>query len=119
LTRKPRRRAPRARRAATAATGATAAKLTAEADGIEKRAAVLEKNNEAVIAQTLAEQAPELVRAAAESFRGIDNLTVLNGAEGITGMAGEVMKLGLGVMPLVQQMLGNGKNGGSTREPTE
>ena len=34
----------------------------------------------------------------------------LNGAEGITGMAGEVMKLGLGVMPLVQQVLqGNGK----------
>jgi hypothetical protein len=35
----------------------------------------LEKNNGAVIAQTLAEKAPELVRAAAESFRGIDNLT--------------------------------------------
>ena len=34
--------------------------------------------------------------------------TVLNGAEGMTGMAGEVMKLGLGVMPLVQQLLKNG-----------
>ena len=104
-----------ARAAATRATGeaeaaATAAKLTAEAEGIEKRAAALEKNNEAVIAQTLAEKAPELVRAAAESFRGIDNLTVLNGAEGVSGMAGEVMKLGFGVMPLVQQVLhGNGK----------
>src|SRR5207237_230019 len=68
-----------AKAAATRATGeaeaaATAAKLTAEANGIEKRAAALEKNNEAVIAQTLAENAPELVRAAAESFRGIDNL---------------------------------------------
>jgi flotillin len=107
----------RAKAAAIQATGeaeaaATAAKLGAEAEGIEKRAAALEKNNEAVIAQTLAEQAPELVRAAAESFRGIDNLTVLNGAEGMTGMAGEVMKLGLGVMPLVQQVLKNG-NGGS------
>jgi len=104
-----------AKAAATRATGeaeaaATAAKLTAEAEGIEKRATALEKNNEAVIAQTLAENAPELVRAAAESFRGIDNLTVLNGAEGMTGMAGEVMKLGLGVMPIVQQVLqGNGK----------
>ena len=88
------------------------------ADGIEKRAAALEKNNEAVIAQTLAEKAPELVRAAAESFRGINNLTVLNGAEGVTGMAGEVMKLGLGVMPLVQQMLGNGKNGERKQEPS-
>jgi hypothetical protein len=60
--------------AATRATGeaeaaATAAKLTAEADVIEKRATALEKNNEAVIAQTLAEKSPELVRAAAESFR--------------------------------------------------
>jgi flotillin len=107
----------RAKAAAIQATGeaeaaATAAKLGAEAEGIEKRAAALEKNNEAVIAQTLAEKAPELVRAAAESFRGIDNLTVLNGAEGVTGMAGEVMKLGLGVMPLVQSVLKNG-NGSS------
>ena len=70
-----------------------------------------------MIAQTLAEKAPELVRAAAESFRGIDNLTVLNGAEGITGMAGEVMKLGLGVMPLVQQLLKNGNGDGE--EPKE
>jgi flotillin len=103
--------------AATRATGeaeaaATSAKLGAEAEGIEKRAAALEKNNEAVIAQTLAEKAPELVRAAAESFRGIDNLVVLNGAEGITGMAGEVMKLGLGVMPVVQQLLKNGNGNG-------
>jgi len=106
-----------AKASATRATGeaeaaATAAKLGAEAEGIEKRAAALEKNNEAVIAQTLAEKAPELVRAAAESFRCIDNLTVFNGAEGMTGMAGEVMKLGLGVMPLVQQMLKNGNANG-------
>jgi uncharacterized membrane protein YqiK len=111
-----------AKAAATRATGeaeaaATAAKLGAEAEGIEKRAAALEKNNEAVIAQTLAEKAPELVRAAAESFRGIDNLTVFNGAEGMTGMAGEVMKLGLGVMPLVQQMLKTGNaNGEKAKE---
>jgi uncharacterized membrane protein YqiK len=110
-----------AKAAATRATGeaeaaATAAKLGAEAEGIEKRAAALEKNNEAVIAQTLAEKAPELVRAAAESFRGIDTLVVLNGAEGITGMAGEVMKLGLGVMPVVQELLKNGN--GSVEKPT-
>jgi flotillin len=109
--------------AATRATGeaeaaATAAKLGAEAEGIEKRAAALEKNNEAVIAQTLAEKAPELVRAAAESFRGIDNLVVLNGAEGMTGMASEVMKLGLGVMPVVQQLLKNGNGTGEKPKET-
>jgi len=113
-----------AKAAATRATGeaeaaATAAKLTAEAEGIEKRAAALEKNNEAVIAQTLAEQAPDLVRAAAESFRGIDNLTVLNGAEGMSGMAGEVMKLGLGVMPLVQQVLRNGGGNNGEKPPDD
>jgi flotillin len=115
-----------AKAAATRATGeaeaaATAAKLTAEAEGIEKRAAALERNNEAVIAQTLAEKAPELVRAAAESFRGIDNLTVLNGAEGVSGMAGEVMKLGLGVMPLVQQVIkgSNGSNGAGHDEKSD
>jgi flotillin len=112
-----------AKAAATRATGeaeaaATAAKLGAEAEGIEKRAAALEKNNEAVIAQTLAEKAPELVRAAAESFRGIDNLVVLNGAEGMTGMAGEVMKLGLGVMPVVQQLLKNGNGNGEKPKET-
>jgi flotillin len=110
--------------AATRATGeaeaaATSAKLGAEAEGIEKRAAALEKNNEAVIAQTLAEKAPELVRAAAESFRGIDNLVVLNGAEGMTGMAGEVMKLGLGVMPVVQQLLKNGNGTGDGKPKSD
>jgi hypothetical protein len=46
---------------------------------------------------------------------------VLNGAEGISGMAGEVMKLGLGVMPLVQQVLGrsNGADGKKSGEPAE
>jgi flotillin len=72
-----------------------------------------------VIAQTLAEKAPELVRAAAESFRGIDNLVVLNGAEGMTGMAGEVMKLGLGVMPVVQQLLKNGNGTGDGKPKSD
>lgn len=91
------------------------AKLTAEASGIEKRGQALEKGSDAVIAQTLAEKAPELVRAAAESFKGIDSMTVFNGAEGVTGMAGEVMKMGLGLMPLIQQMLKTTTNG--HREP--
>jgi hypothetical protein len=41
---------------------------------------------------------------------------VFNGAEGMTGMAGEVMKLGLGVMPLVQQMLKNGNANAEKRK---
>jgi flotillin len=115
-------RTGRAKAAAIQATGeaeaaSTAAKLGAEAEGIEKRAAALEKNNEAVIAQTLAEKAPELVRAAAESFSGIEHLTVLNGAEGMSDLARETMKLGLGVMPVVQELLGNGN--GKKRQPAE
>ena len=43
---------------------------------------------DAVIGQQLAEQLPEIVRAASESFKHIDNLTVLNGAQGITEASG-------------------------------
>jgi hypothetical protein len=38
---------------------------------------------------------PEIVRAAAESFEGIDHLVVLNGAEGMNGMLSQVMGAGV------------------------
>ena len=60
------------------------AKGLAEAEAIGKRAEALEKEADAVIGQQIAEQLPEIVRAAAESFKYVDNLTVLNGAQGIS-----------------------------------
>jgi flotillin len=90
------------------------AKLTAEAEGIEARAKALERNQDAVINTTIAEKLPEIVRAAAESFKGIDNLVVLNGAEGMNGMMSQVMGAGLTVLPAVQRMFGQtGESGGN------
>lgn len=74
---------------------ATLARGTAEADvlrargeaegsAIKARAEALAHNQEAVIAQQIAQAMPEIVRAIAEPLGGISNLTVLNGTEGIT-----------------------------------
>ena len=48
---------------------AVRARMEAEAAGIERRAAALSQNQEAVIAQQIAENLPEIVRAAASSVR--------------------------------------------------
>ena len=55
----------------------------AEATAIKARAEALAVNQEAVIAQQLAEQAVNIVAAAAKPVGDIDNLVVLNGTEGI------------------------------------
>jgi flotillin len=68
------------------------ARATAEAFGIERRAAALSQNQEAVIAQQIAENLPEVVRAAASSFEHISNFTVLNGAQGVTAALAEVIQ---------------------------
>ena len=79
---------------------ATRAKGVAAAEAIAKRAEALERESDAVIAQQIAERLPEIVAAAAEAFKGVDNLTVLNGAQGIgeilnqiIGQAGPTLKL--------------------------
>ncbi|MEY2397604.1 MAG: flotillin [Actinomycetota bacterium] len=63
---------------------ATEAKGLAEAKSIEARAQALAENQEAVIGQQLAENYPAIVAAAAGAFHGINNMTVLNGADGVT-----------------------------------
>ena len=55
----------------------------AEAKAIEARAKALAVNQEAVIAQQLAEQAVNIVAAAAKPVGDIDNLVVLNGTDGV------------------------------------
>jgi flotillin len=67
------------------------AKGLAEAEAIGKRAEALEKQSDAVIGQQIAEQLPEIVRAASESFKYVDNLTVLNGAQGISEIIAQVI----------------------------
>jgi uncharacterized membrane protein YqiK len=82
--------------AATRATGeaegaAVRAKGLAEAEAIGKRAEALATEAEAVIGQQLAEKLPEIVAAAAGAFGGVDKLTVLNGAQGISEIMNQVI----------------------------
>ena len=117
---RPRAASPRARRrkAKGEAEGASIrAKGLAEAEAIAKRAEALEKEADAVIGQQIAEQLPEIVRAAAESFKHVDNLTVLNGAQGISeiiaqviGQAGpalEMAQAALAALPLQRRREGS------------
>jgi len=68
------------------------AKAQAEAAGILSRAEALGKNQEAVIAQQIAQSMPEIVRAAASSFEHVGTFTVLNGAQGVTSALAEVIQ---------------------------
>ena len=68
------------------------ARMEAEAAGIERRAAALSQNQEAVIAQQIAEKLPEIVAAAAAPFEHIGQFTVLNGAQGVTGAIAEIIQ---------------------------
>ena len=68
------------------------AKAMAEATGIESRAAALSQNQEAVIAQQIAQLMPDIVRAAASPFEHVGQFTVLNGAQGVTSALGEVIQ---------------------------
>ena len=74
-----------------AAADAIKAKALAEADGIKARAEALGTNQDAVIAQQVAENLPAIVAAAAKPFESVGNLTVLNGADGMNGMLGSIM----------------------------
>jgi len=68
------------------------ARMEAEALGIERRAAALSQNQEAVIAQQIAENLPAIVQAAASPFEHVGNFTVLNGAEGVTGALAQIIQ---------------------------
>jgi uncharacterized membrane protein YqiK len=73
---------------------ATRVKGIAEAEAIKARADALAENQEAVIAQQLAENWPQIVEAGAGVFGNVDNMVVLNGAEGIEDMLAKALTLG-------------------------
>src|SRR5262249_3514275 len=70
------------------------AKGLAEAEAIKARADALATNQEAVIAQQLAEQWPEIVEAGAKAFGSVDRMVVFNGAEGVSDMLAKALSLG-------------------------
>lgn len=86
----------------------------AEAEAIKARAEALAENQEAVIAQQLAERWPEIVEAGAGVFGNVDNMVVLNGAQGVEDMLAKALTLGgtgLGVARQLLAGLNNGPNG--------
>ncbi|KAB2374589.1 SPFH domain-containing protein [Actinomadura montaniterrae] len=92
---------------------ATRQKGLAEAEAIKARAEALAQNTDAVIAQQLAEKWPEIVQAGAGVFGNVDNMVVLNGADGIEDMLAKALTLGGTGLGLARQLLSgmNGQNG--------
>jgi uncharacterized membrane protein YqiK len=94
---------------------ATRRKGLAEAEAIKARADALAQNTDAVIAQQLAEKWPEIVQAGAGVFGNVDNMVVLNGADGIEDMLAKALTLGGTGLGLARQLLSgmSGQNGQS------
>src|ERR671917_610129 len=84
----------------------SAAAQAKKIEQIGKRAEALEKEADAVIGQQIAEKLPEIVAAAAESFKHVDNLTVLNGAQGISEIIAQVIGQAGPALKMAQEALG-------------
>ncbi|WP_199551109.1 flotillin family protein [Streptomyces sp. N35] len=102
-----------------AAAAAVRARGLAEADAIKARADALATNQEAVIAQQLAENWPEIVRAGAGAFDSVDNMVVLNGADGMNDLLAKALTMGGTGLGLARQLMsamnGNGQVNGDGR----
>ncbi len=94
------------------------AKGFADAEAIERRAQALSSNSEAVVLQEIAENYPAIVANAARAFENVDNMQVLNGAEGVTEMVTSVIGQGLAGLSVVKGMLGNGSTSTPKTGPT-
>lgn len=77
----------------------------AEAEAIKARAAALAENQEAVVAQQLAENWPEIVRAGAEAFGNVEHMILLNGADGMSDMFAKALTMGGTGLGLARQLL--------------
>ena len=95
---------------------AARAKGLAEAEGIKARATALAENQEAVIAQQLAERWPEIVEAGASAFGNVDNMVLLNGADGMGDMFAKALTMGGTGWGLARQLLAS-MNGSAAGGP--
>ena len=85
---------------------AVRAKGIAEADSIKARADALLQNQDAVIGQQLAENWPAIVEAAAKPFGAIDQLIVLNGAQGVSEVLAQALSQGVAGLQMARTILG-------------
>jgi uncharacterized membrane protein YqiK len=90
---------------------ATKAKGLAEAEGIKARATALAENQEAVVAQQLAENWAEIVAAGAQAFSHVDNMVVLNGADGVAEIFAKALTLGGTGLGLARSLLSSMNDG--------
>ncbi|MDQ1395098.1 MAG: flotillin [Acidimicrobiaceae bacterium] len=85
----------------------------AEAETIKARADALAENQDAVIGQQLAENWPAIVEAAAKPFGAIDQMIVLNGAQGVSEALAQALSQGVTGLQMARQLLGGGSGGGN------
>jgi uncharacterized membrane protein YqiK len=110
--------------AATAAKGraeadASRARGLAEGDAIKARADALAQNQDAVIGQQLAENWPAIVEAAAKPFGAVDQMIVLNGAQGLSEALAQALSQGVAGLQMARNLLGGaGSNGSPPPERT-
>ncbi|MDQ6946759.1 MAG: SPFH domain-containing protein [Actinomycetota bacterium] len=88
---------------------AVRAKGMAEAETIQARADALAENQDAVIGQQLAEAWPQIVEAAAKPFGDIDQMIVLNGAQGLSETLAQAMSQGVAGLQLARTLLAGSK----------
>jgi flotillin len=84
---------------------AVRAKGMAEAEAIKARAEALSENQDAVIGQQLAEQWPAIVEAAAKPFGAVDQMIVLNGAQGLSEALAQALSQGVAGLQLARNLL--------------
>jgi flotillin len=100
---------------------AARAKGLAEAVAIQARAEALAENQEAVVAQQLAEKWPEIVGAGARAFSNVDHMIVLNGADGLSEMFAKALTLGGTGLGMARSLLEATKTNpnGTVKPPTQ
>jgi flotillin len=81
------------------------AKGLAEAAGIKARADALAENQDAVIAQIIAERYPEIVAAGAQAMANVDNMVVLNGGDGVEDLLAKAMTMGGAGLGIAQNLI--------------
>ena len=97
---------------------AARARGLAEAEAIKARADALAENQDAVIGQQLAENWPAIVEAAAKPFGAVDQMIVLNGAQGLSEALAQALSQGVAGLQLARNLLGGAGANGSPPERT-
>ena len=67
-----------------------------------------------MIGQQLAEQWPAIVEAAAKPFGAVDQMIVLNGAQGLSEALAAALSQGVAGLQLARNLLAGGGNGAKT-----